>query len=127
MPQHRRSGMSNLRKPKLRKIARVHDETDESYFDVIELQTTNDKIKRLEVSPLDISNEKAFGGLLLNGDALLPKYPDRRKTLLTSSAAIEAADRWKYSAHTGFTRGHKAYVFHDGFVRKSKGERLGVR
>jgi hypothetical protein len=119
--------MSNLRKPKLRKIARVHDETDDSYFDVIEFRTTNDKIKRLEVSPLDISNEKAFGGLLLNADALLPKDPDRRKTLLTSIADIEAADRWKYSAHTGFTRGHKAYVFHDGFVGKSKVEILGVR
>jgi hypothetical protein len=119
--------MSTVQKPRVRKIARVRNEADDSYFDVIEFRTTNNKRRRLEVAPSEVNNVAHFAGLLLNADALLPKEKESRETLLTSVAGTEAAERWEYAAQAGFIRAQKGYVFHDGFVGSSKVKILGGR
>jgi len=102
--------MSNVGTYGIRKIARIHDKSNDTYLDVIEFLISKTESSRLELLPSVVNEWRTFEKKLRDAGASLPKNKGVLKQTLEAVAISDAPEEWIYEKQTGWLKGRKAFV-----------------
>src|SRR5262249_32261681 len=118
--------MSNTKTHGIRKIARIHDKSNNTYLDVIQFPISNCETSRLELLPSVVNDHSAFSKKLRDAGAVLPKDKTILKQALETVASSDAPEKWIYEKQTGWLHGRKAFVRVRGVIGNPGAKIIGV-